>query len=419
MPKKYAESLLPVVGYIAFSEKNNIKRGNKKRDFFWHIILTHLFDLRGLDSKNLTKNLMKKILLMGPLTPPYHGQSIAFTTIVKQFENRNHIFINISNTNSIIKGFFLCLKIIFIVLFNNINVVYFTCSRGFSSSIRDVVLLLCARIKKIRVINHLHGNTFYRFYHSVPSWYRFIIKYAYNQVDTSIVLLPIMKEQFRDFPNMKIKTVSNCYSSKLDKLPLIKEKSNDSISLLYLSNIMESKGILFLLDACNTLFQTHPNLSLCIAGTFISDECSRQEVIKKRFENQYNFLRKKYPTKIKYRGVVSGEVKSKLLWDSDIFILPTYYPSEAFPLSIIEAMRAGNYVISSIHNLIPEIIMKDNGTLVEPRSSETIVQAVIDICSNTTQLRKVQNYNIEYAIQNYQESKYVEQVLSIIDCRNT
>jgi glycosyltransferase involved in cell wall biosynthesis len=359
-----------------------------------------------------------KILLMGPLPPPYHGQSIAFATIAKQFEGRKHIVINLSNKNSFLKGLVLCLKIIFVVLFKKIDVIYFTCSRSFFSSIRDIVLLLCARVKKIRVINHLHGNTFYRFYHSAPLWYRPIVKQVYDWVDTTIVLLPTMKEQFKDFPKMKIKTVANCYLSELDELPLRKVKRDNTVKLLYLSNLMESKGIILLLEACGCLFQIYPNLSLNIAGTFIADEFSTQEQIKKRFENLYNSLKKKYSTQIDYKGIVSGNAKKELLWDSDIFILPTYYPPEAFPLSIIEAMRAGNCIISTTHNLIPEIITSENGTLIEPRSSEAIVTVLNDICFDKEQLYKIQNYNIDYAVRNYQESKYIEQVLSIIDFRN-
>lgn len=351
---------------------------------------------------------------MGPVSPPYTGQSVAFTTIVKQFANSKDIVINISNKDTVFKGIVLCLRIIFIVLFKKIDVVYFTCSRSFSGSVRDVVLLLCARIKKIKVVNHLHGNTFYQFYHSLPSWYLPIVKYAYDWVDTSIVLLPVMKEQFRDFPKMKIKTIANCYSSELDKLPLKKEKNDDSVHLLYLSNLMESKGIILLLEACDKLFQIYPNLSLSIAGTFIGDQCSTQEEIRERFEDQYNSLKQKYPAQINYEDVVSGDTKTVLLWNSDIFILPTYYPTEAFPISILEAMRTGNYVVSTAHNLIPQIVGESNGILMKPNSSEAIVQAVADICSNLTQLHKVQNYNIEYVIQNYQENKYIDAVLKSI-----
>jgi glycosyltransferase involved in cell wall biosynthesis len=238
-----------------------------------------------------------------------------------------------------------------------------------------------------------------------------ILKYVYNGVDTSIVLLPAMREQFRNFPKMKIKVVANCYSSELDDLPLEKHKEDKAVKLLYLSNIMESKGIILLLEACDTLFSLYPDLSLKIAGTFIADEVATQNDIKQKFENHYNTLKQKYPNQIDYVGVVSGRDKNELLWESDIFILPTYYPTEAFPLSIIESMRAGNYIISTFHNLIPKIVTPDNGTLVEPRSTEAIVAAVKNCCSEKSGLEKIQNDNIEFAVANYNERKYVEQVV--------
>ena len=147
----------------------------------------------------------------------------------------------------------------------------------------------------------------------------------------------------------------------------------------------------------------------------MEDDFSSQEDIKKSFDNLYNLLKQKYPAQIEYKGVVSGDSKNRLLWNSDIFILPTYHPSEAFPISIIEAMRAGNYIISTLHNLIPKIVKEDNGTLIEPRSTNTIIQSISFVCSNIMQMREVQNHNIKCAIRNYQENKYIEQILSIID----
>jgi glycosyltransferase involved in cell wall biosynthesis len=223
-----------------------------------------------------------------------------------------------------------------------------------------------------------------------------------------------MKKQFRDFPSMKIVTISNCYSSDIDNIPFKKTKTDSTVKLLYLSNVMESKGITFLLEACDKLLEMYPNLSLCIAGSFFADEFSSLEKITQRFYKLYNHLKQKYPTQIDYKGIVYGETKIELLWNSDIFILPTFYPTEAFPISIIEAMRTGNYIISTNHNLLPEIVNYNNGILIEPQSSEAIINAVSDICSDKERLKEVQYFNIGYAIQNYQECKYLDSVLSLI-----
>jgi glycosyltransferase involved in cell wall biosynthesis len=357
-------------------------------------------------------NMLKKILLMGPLSPPYTGQSVAFTTIVNQLPN-DKIVINISKKDSILSGSALCLKIIFIVLFKKIDLIYFTCSRSFFGSLRDIILLICARMKKIKVINHLHGNAFYQFYHSTYIWYKPIVKYCYDWIDTSIVLLPSMKFQFKDFAHMKIVPIANCFSSDFDRLSLNREKREVPTQIIYLSNILESKGIINLLLACERLFEKN-DFRLVIAGSPMRDYISSEMQIKAKFDNVYNSLKRKYPNKIDYLGVVSGKEKINLLWDSDVFILPTFYPSEAFPISILEALRAGNYIISTRHNLIPEIVTENNGILIEPDSVEAIINAIENILYDRDKLSFVQNNNIQYAINNYNEKMYVSKVLSLI-----
>ena len=360
---------------------------------------------------------MSKTLLMGPLSPPYTGQSIAFSSIANQFvSDKNSIIINISNKDNVWLGVLLCFKIVFTVLFNKIHVIYFTCSRSFSGSIRDIVLLLCARIKKVRVINHLHGNTFYDFYHSSYSWYRPIIKYCYDWVDTSIVLLPKMMSQFKDFPKMKIEVIANSYSSELDNLPKEKVyKKDSSLELVYLSNIMESKGVINLLKACGGVFENNSQITLTIAGDYIGDYLCSKSQIKQKFDFLFNELKLKYPNQINYLGIVKGEKKERLLWNADVFILPTYHPSEAFPISIIEAMRAGNFIISTNHNLLPDVVSQGNGLLITPNSVDAIINVIENVASlNRENLCVVQNYNIQHAIKNYQEQKYVGQVLLII-----
>ena len=64
------------------------------------------------------------------------------------------------------------------------------------------------------------------------------------------------------------------------------------------------------------------------------------EDIKNAFNEKYELLRSQFSTRICYLGVVKGNEKSQLLFESTMFILPSYYPAEAFPISIIEAMRA-------------------------------------------------------------------------------
>lgn len=358
-----------------------------------------------------------KILLMGPMPPKYTGQAVAFSNVVRSLNNNKNIItvVNISEANTILKGLRTCLEIIKYVLFTKFEAVYFTCSRSFIGSIRDVLLLLLLRIRKSNVVNHLHGADFADFYDSQNRIYQSILTYSYKRVNMSIVLLDEMKNQFSCFPWMNICAIHNGYDSNFDSLPSIKE-TKDSIQLIYISNIMESKGIIYLLDAYYTFIKENKNLDikLIIAGSPIGDYLSNEKQIAVKFLDKYNKIKAEYPTKIEYNGVIVGEEKINTLWESDIFILPTFYPTEAFPISIIEAMRAGNYIISTDHNYISNIISPLNGVLIKTRSEKAISDAIEQVVSDIKKMNALQNFNISIAQNQYTEELYTTKVLSCI-----
>lgn len=356
---------------------------------------------------------------MGPLAPPYTGQSTAFTAIVEHYKAVNEekvILINLSNTDNIISGLLILLQISYQFLFNKIDLVYFTCSRSFLGSIRDIIMLLWAKIFNVKVVNHLHGADFSEFYNNSTKLHRALIKFAYNKIDTSIVLLNKMKEQFSSFPNMRVEVVPNSYSSLFDKCSLTKNNNqSNTLSFLYLSNLIKSKGILIVLDAFVCLLQKYDNICLNIAGVPMSDEFSSEKEISQAFFAKIKEIKANYPDKIHYLGAVSGLLKINLLWNSDIFLLPTFYKTEAFPISILEALRSGNYIVTTQHNYIPEIINENNGLFVKANSLDSLTEAMEYLINHPDNLLDVKNYNISYAVENYRQDKYIHNVIQIIN----
>lgn len=349
---------------------------------------------------------IKKILLVGPLLPPVHGQSLAFTRFVESIKKSDKIVVNTNlEDKSKLGKIYGTLKTLFIItikaIFTKYDVVYFTCSRSMMGSIKDIVLINIVSLKGVRIVNHLHGSDLKEFLDNSPRWYQKILLHSYKKVDTSIVLLDSMKSQFSDFTNIKVEVVPNFYDKELDKK--LAEKDKNKINLVYLSNIMSSKGIFELIDSFEILSKKYDNVYLNIAGVYIADEYMNINELQKNFESKIS-----QNDRIKYLGKTFGEEKVKLLQSSDIFVLPSYYKSEALPISIIEAMACGNAVVTTNYKYLPEVVRKKNGVLVEPKSVDSLVTGIENLINDKSILINMQKFNKNEAKEKYSLNRYIE-----------
>lgn len=351
-------------------------------------------------------------MLIGPFPPPYTGQSVAFSYL-KKIET-NELDLEFHNTQRFRFLFLNYFSSVFLlplrILLTNYALIYFIGSRSKFGFLRQVPFLLTTIIKRKKTINHLHGADFYYFYQN-SGFLKPLIKLCYDRVNTSIVLLEAMKKEFVDFPQMKLEVVANAYDTNFDFSKISFSKSKN---LLYLSNIMASKGILEFLDAADILLKENTDLTISIAGDFIGDHLKKKSQIKKTFYNNYNPMKYKYKDRINYFGVLSGRKKKELFLKNSIFILPTYYPTEAFPISIIEAMRTGNAIITTKHNYLGEIINQRNGCLIAKHSVREIVDATKFLINDTSLLQQIQEYNIQISIKEYTLTNYLTKVKKII-----
>lgn len=359
---------------------------------------------------------MKKILLFGPITPPINGQSVSFTVLVDSIEKRNRIVINTTRYRSkYINTVTTVLKTIYIFTFYKIETIYFTCSRSGLGFLKEFPMLFLARIFKKKVINHLHGAVFKNFYRESVLLKPFI-RYAYHNVHTSVVLLESMKDEFSDFKNMRVKIIPNFYMQDLEVEVDFSKKQKQ---VVYLSNLIKSKGVFEFLEAAKVILETDQSIVFKIAGAPISDNLMTAKEVKLKFYEEYSLLKEKYPKNIFYLGVVDSYNKISLLTESSVFVLPSYYPTEAFPLSIIEAMRTGNAIITTKHNFLPEIVKDNlNGKIIKIKSSENIKSSIKELFSDKEKLRKIQEYNIIESKNKYKQENYTKSLKEMIFSNN-
>lgn len=179
--------------------------------------------------------------------------------------------------------------------------------------------------------------------------------------------------------------------------------------MVFLSNLLESKGIFSLLEALVLLKQRGCRVVCHIIGAQtaqISKERLQQEIGKRQLEDMVNYL-----------GALYGDDKLNELKRADLFVFPTYYSNECFPLVLLEAMAHGLPCISTNEGAIADIIDDGKtGFIVEKKNPQDLADK-IEILLNDDTLRKQmgeagrKKYRQEYTLQRFEEH--------FVDCLNT
>jgi glycosyltransferase involved in cell wall biosynthesis len=154
-------------------------------------------------------------------------------------------------------------------------------------------------------------------------------------------------------------------------------KSSDVLRIGFLSYFVEMKGINFLLPAIKELKKTGFPFILNFAG----DGPLKNEMI--------SFVEKNSLSEnVKFHGLIKNEEKDLFFRNLDVFILPSIskgMETDGLPVVLMEAVSYGLPVISTNISGIPEICINDyNGYLIEQKSVDEIVNAIIKFSSDSS-----------------------------------
>jgi poly(glycerol-phosphate) alpha-glucosyltransferase len=117
---------------------------------------------------------------------------------------------------------------------------------------------------------------------------------------------------------------------------LVKALSKNSRRALFLGRIHPKKGLQLLLPAWASLGAQNADWQLVIAGP---DEAGHLGEIRALAGSLG------LSDRVIFTGLVTGELKTRLLYSADLFILPSY--SEGFPMSVLEAWACGLCVLAT------------------------------------------------------------------------
>jgi glycosyltransferase involved in cell wall biosynthesis len=156
----------------------------------------------------------------------------------------------------------------------------------------------------------------------------------------------------------------------------------DAFVVGIVARVNQWKGQRELIDALATLLPKYPNLFLCIIGS--ASDASRFSVYERELARRVDELG------IASNVIFGGKFRDvrPILSALDVFALPSH--AEPFGLAITEAMAMELPVIACNSGGVPEIIDSGkNGLLVEPRSAESLADAISFIFDNPESARKM------------------------------
>jgi len=355
-----------------------------------------------------------KILIIAPLssldnTLPVTGNTLPVLKMI-DFLKKKHSFdlVNLSkdfNTGFRFSRFFQIVRIVLKVR-NRVkenDLIYLTVAESFFGNLRDLLIYIMCYKKIDRVVIHMLGGAHMKQILQPSSG--LIFKFNRFLVSRLGAVIVEGEDQANTFSNViardKIFINPNFAEDYLFVEPEDVEAKFDNLDLinvLFLSNHLEGKGH----EELSTAFLLLKHeFKKCIKIDFVGSFPDRDSQL--RFENKI-----KSEGNLRYHGPLKGLEKKAMFQKAHVFCMPTYYPFEGQPFTILEAYAAGCMVITTNHSGIGQVF-KDgvNGCQVEKASVSSVNEALVRCVKEKTSLVDYGRHNNLEARVKYNEQGYL------------
>lgn len=342
-------------------------------------------------------------MMLGPLSGMLSGQRVAFEAACEAMPRAGVVDGDLSSASKIVTfPFRLILGFI-----SSHGPVYFTSSRSYKGFYgRDLLVILMAWFSGRTLINHLHGNDFYAFRLSVDPLTGWFVDWCYRKIHLSIAPSRRALKQYDRYQNMVLEVVENFFDDSLAETPL-KKGDETSLEVVYLSNLIYSKGFTIVVDACDCLRREGRPVHLTLCGAPIGDKNMAVNEIKAYLDGLEG------DPSVTIAGTVKGDVKARILSEANVFVLPTTYPTEEAPISILEALAAGCFVVSTDQGSITDMLAGFHG-LILPATAKDVAGALRHYWGRNDKMQ-IAIENREMAKKRYSASAYREKIAQLIE----
>lgn len=266
--------------------------------------------------------------------------------------------------------------------------------------IRDYLLLQVAHKLGNPIVLHVHGGNYMKnrqrpwliqkLIDEVFSWAKHII--VLSEEEKQIVEEDFNVDNVHSLPNCIDLTEARDYKRKFE--------AEHPLSILYLGRIEKNKGIDYILEAAKKLKVDKVPFTLHFAG---KEETQDEYIPQFKSELGESFI---------YHGVVFSKVKSDLLKQCDVFLLPSFY--EGLPMSLLETMSYGMVPVATPVGSIPTVVSDNvNGLYVGLKKTDDIASTIHHLCKDKALLKRLSSEAQNTIVSLFEDKVYIAKLNSL------
>jgi glycosyltransferase involved in cell wall biosynthesis len=328
------------------------------------------------------------VLLLGPVLTAVSGVSThlnqLFGSSLSETVRLTHFRVGSEGVNEskLIRMFRLIVSpfhLLLILAVHRPHIVHINTSLNPKAFWRDIIYLFVARSFGRRVVYQIHGGDlpedFCRHGGVSSSFLRWVLS-----LPRAVVLLAQSESRAYGVfaPGVHLIVIPNAIDANRITAMARRSPTDAALQLTYLGRLVDTKGVLDVVEAVNILHQKGIDVRLVIAGTGPAEAQLRSLIAEHALADRVVLC-----------DPVFGAAKDNLWLETDVFPFPTYHP-EGLPYALLESMAAGAVPVTCSVGAAPDV-MEDgvHGLFVPPRDPAALADAVARLNADRQELARM------------------------------